>query len=268
MVVPGMPVRTGQPLVTFSVAPTARSTYLQAVAALAAAEKQRVNTAQLLSQQLATTDQLAQADKAVSDAHATLSALRAEGASQAVQTLSAPFDGVVTAISVAQGDRTQPGAALVTLARSSGIVVTVGVEPDRRSDVAIGQPAKLQRLSGGNVVAGRVVRAASALNPRTRMVDVDLSVPAGLLLPGEAMQVVIETGQIQGWIVPHRAVVTANGPSKIFQVAGNKAKSIPVRVLLSSGKDDVVDGAVNRRQPIIVDGAYQVHNGGAIRFGR
>ena len=97
----GTAVRAGQVLGTFMVAPTARGAYLQAEEALAAAQKQRDSTAQLLTQQLATRDQLVQAEKAVSDARVALAGLRAEGADQAVQTLTAPFDGVVEPLSVA-----------------------------------------------------------------------------------------------------------------------------------------------------------------------
>lgn len=267
-VTPGAAVRTGQALVTFMVAPTARGTYLQAEEALAAAQKQRDSTAQLLTQQLATRDQLVQAEKAVSDARVALAGLRAEGAGQAVQTLTAPFDGVVTTITVAQGDRTQPGAPLLTVARAGGMVVTVGIDPAQRARVAPGQQATLRRLSGGPSLTGQVVRVGSALNARTRMVDVDLNFPAGALMPGEGMQVAIETAQVSGWVVPHKAVVTADGPTHIFQVAGGKAKAVPVRVILASDAGDVVEGAIESSRPIIIEGAYQVNDGIAVRQGR
>ncbi|NQE61701.1 efflux RND transporter periplasmic adaptor subunit [Caulobacter sp. RHG1] len=265
---PGAAVQAGQALLTFAVAPTARGTYQQAITALATAQKQRANTAQLLAQQLATTDQLAQADKAVTDARVVLDALGAEGASQAVRTFVAPFDGVVTAIPVALGDRTAAGAPLVTVARNDGLVVTVGIDPALRSGVAAGQSASLTRLSGGQALTGRVVRADSALNPRTRLVDVDIAFPTGALLPGEALQAAISTNTMSGWIVPHAAVVTATAPTRIFQVAGGKAHAVPVRLLLSSDAGDVVEGAVDAASPVIVDGAYQVSDGDAVRRGQ
>ena len=267
-VTPGASVRAGQALATFMVAPTARSTYLQAEEALVAAQKQRDSTAQLLTQQLATRDQLVQAEKAVSDARVALAGLRAEGAGQAVRTLTAPFAGVVTAVTVAQGDRTQPGAPIMTVARAGGIVVTVGIDPAQRASVAVGQRADLQRLAGGARLAGHVVRVDSALNAKTRMVDVDLNFPTGALLPGEGMQVAIETSQVSGWVVPHKAVVTADGPAHIFQVVGGKAKAVPVRITLSSDAGDVVEGAIDPSRPIIIDGAYQVNDGNAVRQGQ
>ena len=265
LVAPGSVVRAGQTLATFVTAPTARATYAQAAGAFAAAQKSRAATAQLLAQQLATVDQLAQADKAVTDARATLAGLRAEGAGSPSHAITAPFAGVVTAVAVAQGDRTPPGATILTVARQGGIVVTVGVDPSQRGALAVGQSATLKRLSGGGTLAGRVIRVDGALNATTRMVDVDLTFPAGTLLPGEAMQVGIATTHVPGWVVPHAAVVTAGGKPRVFQVAAGKAKAIPITLRLSSENGDVVDGAIDPNRPLIVTGAYQVSDGDAVR---
>ncbi|PMU30522.1 efflux transporter periplasmic adaptor subunit, partial [Pseudomonas sp. FW305-47B] len=85
---------------------------------------------------------------------------------------------------------------LLTVARAGGIVVTAGVDPAERDKVAIGQSASVLRLSGGAALSGHVLRVSQALNAKTRMVDVDITFPAGALLPGEAIQVAIATGQV------------------------------------------------------------------------
>ena len=86
-VTPGEQVHQGDRLITFGASAAASSTYQQAVSALTLARTQRAHTAQLLGQQLATRDQLAQADKALSDAQSALDALRREGAGPATQDL-------------------------------------------------------------------------------------------------------------------------------------------------------------------------------------
>ncbi len=267
MVTPGTTVRSGQPLVTFTATPTSVSGYTQALTALSSAQKQRATTAQLLTQQLATRDQLAQSDKLVADANAALNALKAEGAGAAVRTLTAPFAGTVTNIAVAQGDRVQPGAALLTVARAGGIVVTVGIDPAQRARVHIGAPATLTRLTGGAPLNGRVVRIDSTLNPRTRQVNADLSFPSGAILPGEALQVAIRVGDVTGWLVPHRAVVTATGDPHIYQITGGKAVAVTVKDLLATPEQDIVQGPIDPQKSLIVDGAYQVEAGGAVRVG-
>jgi RND family efflux transporter MFP subunit len=267
--VAGATVRAGQPVLRFTVAPSARSAYRQAVDALTAATSQRATTAQLLTQQLATRDQLVQADKAVADARSALAALRSEGAGVGETVLRAPFAGVVATLPVAPGDRTQPGQALATIARAGGLIVTVGVDPARRNDLLVDAPVTLTRLDGGGApVAGRVRRIDAMLNPRTRQIDVDIAYPAGAILSGEALRVAIQTGQASGWRVPHRAVVIdVEGRAQVFQLHGGKAKAVPVSVVVDGTADDLVDGALTSEAPVIVDGAYQLTDGDPVRTG-
>ncbi len=264
-VVPGTPVRAGQTLAVFVVAPTSVSAFKQAQTALAAAQKQRATTGQLVTQQLATRDQLTQSEKAVSDAQAILVGLQREGGGQPVRPLLAPFDGVVTGVSVAQGDRTQPGAPILTVTRAGGIIALVGIDASSRNLVRVGQQARITRLNGGPTMLGRVIQASGALNLKTRLIDVGVSIPAGVLLPNEAISADIATRQVGGWLVPHRAVVTANGPTHVFQVVGGKAKALRVNLLLAGDQIDVIDGPLDPNQRIVVNGAYQVSSGDAVR---
>lgn len=265
-VTPGSTVRAGQVLAVFTTDPSAVSSYQQAVTTLSTAQKQRGTTAQLLTQQLATHDQLVQADKAVADAQAAIVALQRSGAGQPTRTLTAPFSGVVTTVTVAQGDRTQAGAPLATLARAGSIVATVGLDPAKASRVRVGQQARIARLNGGPAIPGRVIRVDGVLNPKTHLIDVDLSFPAGAVLPNEALKGDIAVGTVAGWIVPHRAVVTANGPTSIFQLVAGKAHLVRVNLLLPGDQVDVVEGPVLPNKLLIVDGAYQVKDGEPVRW--
>ena len=175
--------------------------------------------------------------------------------------------GLQRDLSIAQGDRTQPGAPLITIARTGGIVATIGLDPATIARLQIGQAARITRLNGGPPITGQVIRVDSVLNPRTRLIDVDLSFPVGALLPNEAVRGEIAVGQVAGWVVPHRAVVTAGGPTRIFQVAGGKARAVNVSVRLAGDTVDVVEGAPDPKLPLIVDGAYQVQDGDVVRTG-
>lgn len=79
------------------------------------------------------------------------------------------------------------------------------------------------------------------------------------------MRVQIRAGEAAGWLVPHRAVVTAEGAARVFQVATGKAVAVPVRIVLTTAATDVVEGGIVADRPLIVDGAYQVETGGAVR---
>lgn len=264
-VTPGETVHAGQRLLDFSASAAAISNYQQALSALTAARQQRDHLAQLLRQQLATRDQLAQADKAVSDAAAALEALRLEGADRTSRTLTAPFDGIIATIPVAQGDRVQPGTILMTITRLDGLVVIIGIEPGTRARVQPGQSVHLVPVSGGPQLDGRILRVDGMLNPKTRFVDADVSVPPGSVLSGEAFRADIKVGEWNGWIVQHDAVLNDPKGSYLFQVAGTKASRVDIKVLGVSGASDVVQGTLDPNQPIVVQGNYQLTDGATVR---
>jgi RND family efflux transporter MFP subunit len=265
-VTPGETVRNGDRLLEFGASAAAVSAYQQAVSGLTAARQQRSHAAQLLGQQLATRDQLAQADKAVADAQATLDALQREGSDRPLQTLTAPFDGIIATIPVAQGDRVQPGTTVMTITRLDGLVVTVGIEPGARARVRPGEAVHLTPLSEGPPLEGHIVRVDGALNPKTRLLDADVSVPPGSVMSGTAYQADITVGEIKGWIVPHDAVLIDAKGAYLFQVAGSTATRVDVKVAGTAGADDVVQGALDSQRPIVVQGDYQLSDNAAVRM--
>ena len=268
-VTPGEAVTAGQALVTLAPTPAASSAYRQAETAVALARRERAHTAQLLAQQLATRDQLGQADKALSDAEAALAALRDAGAGTAQRVLSAPFDAVVTAIPVAPGDHVPPGTALLTLAPRDGLVVTAGIGSEMRERVRAGQAGLLTPLAGGTPVRGRVLRVDAQIDPRTHLVDVDLVADgtgtAGMLLMGAAYQAAITVGMVHGWVLPHAAVLLDDSGTYVYQDADGTASRIDVRLLGRVGDRDVVAGPLDARRPVVVDGAYQLTPGAKLQ---
>jgi RND family efflux transporter MFP subunit len=264
-VTPGETVQAGERLLDFGASPSAIAAYQQAESALAVARTQRAHVAQLLAQQLATRDQFAQADKAVADAQVALDALQREGAGSAKQTLTAPFDGIVATIPVAQGDRVQPGTTLLTLTRLDGLVVTVGIDPSDRDRVHPRQSVHLTPLGAGSQLDGQILRVDGILNPKTRLIDADVSVSPGAVIAGEAFRADITVGQLQGWIVPHDAVLNDARGAYVFQVAGNTASRVDVTVAGSAGDKDVVDGKIDPRRALVVAGNYQLSNHVTVR---
>ena len=235
-------------MLDFGASPSAIAAYQQAESALAlGARTQRAHVAQLLAQQLATRDQFAQADKAVADAQVALDALQREGAGSAKQTLTAPFDGIVATIPVAQGDRVQPGTTLLTLTRLDGLVVTVGIDPSDRDRVRR-QSVHLTPLGAGSQLDGQILRVDGILNPKTRLIDADVSVSPGAVIAGEAFRADITVGQLQGWIMPARRDAERRQGQPVFQVAGNTASRVDVTVAGSAGDKDVVDGKIDPRR--------------------
>jgi RND family efflux transporter MFP subunit len=264
-VTPGEAVHTGERLLDFEISAAALSNYQQATSALKLAREEQTRIARLLAQQLATRDQLAKAGKAVADAQAALHALEREYGGKPRRSLVAPFDGVVGSIPVAQGARVQPGTPLIALTRSDGLVVTVGVEPAQRRRLQLSQLAQLESLSSvGTVLHGKVVRIDHMLNPTSRLVDVDVALSEAPL-QGEAFRVQIELGRIEGWLVPHDAVLTDSLGAYVFQVKGGKAVRVAVKLLGDDGTTSVVEGSMDAHGLLVTQGSYQLSDGAAVR---
>lgn len=262
----GARVHSGEKLLTFGASPSAVQAYDQAVAALALAQKERAHTAQLLSQQLATRSQLAQADKAVADAEAVLAAQRREGGGNSVQTLTAPFDGIVTAVFVKRGERVAAGAPLLTLAQEKGVVVSVGVNPAVRAKLHAGEAAKLLPLqSSESAIDGTVQQVGAMLDPKTRQIGTVIAVAPSTVLPNAAFKAEIVVGEFQGWPLPRDAVLTDGKDAHVFQVAGSKAKRVDVRIVGTFGETTVVSGPIDPARPLITQGNYQLTDGEAVR---
>jgi len=271
MVALGQSVRQGQPLLVVSADPAALATYRQAVTALTLAQGERNRMTQMLAQHLATRDQVAQADKAVTDAQGNLDLLTRGGGGSAEQTLAAPFDGVVSGLAVASGARIAAQAPLATLDRSSRLVAAVGIEPAQRSLVAQGQPAQVEPLDGGGAKQGSVLSVGAMLDPATRLVPVLIDPQAGAqasaagLLAGGPVRVVVQVGEYRGWLMPRNAVATDAKGAYVFQVASGKAARVDVQVAGTVGDTTVATGLIDPKRALVTTGNYQLQDGAAVR---
>jgi len=262
----GEAVRKGDPLLDFGADPAAIASYDQAVSTLAAARQDRARTADLLGQQLATRAQLTQADKAVADAQSALDALNRSGGGTALESVRAPFDGVVMSIAVGPGDRLQPGAPLMQLAKADQLVLAAGVEPAERGKLKPDAPVHLDPLDGGEPIDGTVASIAGMIDPKSRLVETLIRLPSGALL-GQSYRARIEIGQFEGWLVPREAVLADDDDgAHLFQIAGDKAKSVPIKIVGTEDETMVVDGPLDGNRAVVATGSYQLTDGAAVRL--
>ena len=261
----GIAVHRGQHLLTFTLSPAAAAAYQQARTTLSVALAQREHTAQLLSYQLATRDQLAQADKAASDAHSALDALRKQQGDSTTVELLAPVDGIVSSIAATRGDTLQPGAPLLSLARGGGVVVSVGIELDPQHAPVPGDKVMLVPLGAGASVTGVVKRVAGMLDTHTHLQNADIT-PDGTVIAGMGYRADITVGQWRGWLVPRDALVGDGSTWQVYQVADGKAVKIPVTLIGESDTVSVVSGALDAQRPLVVVGNTQIDDGMAVRM--
>jgi RND family efflux transporter MFP subunit len=258
--------KKGDVLLDFGASPGAVVAYEQAKTTLTLAKNSLTRANQLFKLQLATRDQIDTAEKSVSDAQSTIAMYEQQGSTQPSELLTAPFDGVVTAISVAKGDRITAGAPLMTLSRTDQVVLSVGVEPAQIDKV---KPALLVQLTsllaGRKPIEGRVRGVGGAIDPKTRLIPVTIDIPAGSALSGEGFKTAIVVGRLQGWAVPRDAVGTDSDGAFVFQIADGHAKRVDVTVVGSTQDTSVIDGPIDPALKMVLTGNYQLADGDAVR---
>ena len=274
-VVPGQAVAAGATLAVIAATPAVRAQYHQAATALTLARAERAHVAQLRAARLATTDQLARADKAVTDAASALEALRQEGGGAPSQALRAPFAGIVATVAVTQGQAVAAGVPLFALTRRDALLIAIGLPPRAARLVRPGQPVALTPLSGGAGFTGTVTGVGGMLDPATHLVEA-LIAPAVTSptspgatdppLAGASFRAAIRTGWYRGWIVPRDAVMSGRAGDFVFQVARGHAARVPVRVVGEVGGQTVITGPIVPAEQLVIQGAYQLAPGMAVRL--
>jgi membrane fusion protein (multidrug efflux system) len=268
----GDPVKKGDQLLDYDTAPDVVTSYQQAAAILKFVQSTRARTAQLYAQQLATRMDLDRAEHDVLDAQMVVTLQEIKGGAKPKETLVAPFDGVVTAIPVSQGDRLGAGTALLTLTRTDALVLIVGVEPSRIDKVQPEQLVKLEALSTGKKpMDGKVRRVGAAIDPKTRLGSAIIDMPLDGVLAGESFRSGIVIGQLQGWVVPRGAIGRDKKGAFIWQIDKNakgklpdgreydgKAKRVNVDVIGMAGKIAIFDGPIDIQMEIVTSGNYQI----------
>ncbi len=262
----GQAVRAGAPLVQLLPSPPTQAGYAQAVSSLKVATEATQHTRALLAQFLATQQQLADAEKAQSDAQVALDALRAQGAG-GPRTLRAPFDAIVTHVTATVRALVSEGSPLVDIVRSNGLVLMVGVAPDAAGTVGAGNPVSITPVGESRTYQGRVLERGSIVQADSGLVPVQIMLPPRQFMPGESAQASIRVGDVSGYVVPHDAVlIDDNGNSYVVQAIDGTARVVNVQVLDRQDTRDVISGALDARAPLVLTGNYQAQDGMKLRF--
>jgi len=271
-VVAGIDVRLGQevpagaPLIRLAPSPATAASYSQAKSALAVARHLLAATRKLVAGHLATVQQLADAEKAESDAQSTLQALDAVGAG-GPHVIRAPFRAIVTTLATTPGSIVAEGAALLDLAAPQSLVLNVGVVPAQAAAIHANDSVAVRLFGGAAPVPAKVLVCGAVAEADTGLVPVAISLPAAGFLPGEMAQAAITTGEQRGYLVPHEAILVGDdGKPYVVQAVNGVAHKVPVQVLVANGGRDVIAGKLDARSPLVLSGNYQLDDGMKVRL--
>lgn len=265
----GQMVSKDEVIATVTTDPNARLAYQQAVTALVYAKDEVKRTQQLLQEKLATKSQLAAAQQALQNAQTNIDAEVRKGSNNIVQTITAPFAGVVLAVNVAIGDQVQGGVTLLQLAHENKLAVQLGIEP---SESQLIKPGMLVKLAPLNIktkpIFATVDKVYAILDPQTQLVNVYVKLSEQqktVLLPGMHVHGIILIQSQKLWTVPRSAVLKDAHGAYIYQVKDNRAIKIYVKKIIEEKNDVGIQGQLLLNAPVVTVGNYELQNGMAVR---
>jgi len=241
----GDPVRTGQTLVTVTNAPANTSAYEQAQSAVNFATQDLARVQRMFNEQLATNDQLGTARKALADAQLQLEAQRKLGAGEAVETIRAPFDGVITGLMAVPGDKVQAGTTIATVSSRSDVVVQLNIEPEDAAKLKPGAAVKLASpFLGSQEIDAKLTSVGANVDPKSFLVKAVAQVPAAAgahLTLGTTLVAHIDLPAQQGILVPRTALLEDDSGSYIFTISEDTAHKQNVKVLAETNDMALID---------------------------
>jgi RND family efflux transporter MFP subunit len=168
-------------------------------------------------------------------------------------TITAPINGIVTAVKATVGSTVGPSAAVLTLIPPE-MQLVVQADETQAPQLQVGQSANVS-VEGfpKEAFTGTIKGIAPVLDPRTRSVAVQIEIPdpQGKLKPGMFSQIAIQVGQHAGALmVPKDAVlrvgsVDPSAPiqSVVYTVTDSRVHKQVVSVGVSDGRNvEIVQG--------------------------
>jgi membrane fusion protein (multidrug efflux system) len=270
-VTPGQAIHRGELIAVLASDPAALTAYAQAASAASFARREVTRMRDLLALQLATQSQMDSATKQARDAEAALAAQEKLGGNRATVELKAPFDGVVAALGVGQGDRVAAGAMIAQLGRTDTLRINLALEPSRAGEVRPSMSVRFDTAAAAPALSAPISSVQSVIDPKTLMAGAIVLLPpaAALRWPvGMRVQGRIALGRRDGWELPRQAVLTDDAGAYVFEVTGATAHRVGVRKLMETTATIGVDGALDAARPVVVLGNYELKDGMAVRRGQ
>ncbi len=144
----------------------------------------------------------------------------------------APFAGIVAEKTVSAGDIVAPGAALFTVIDPRSLRVEASVPTSALADVKVGAPVQFTVNGSDRKLEGRVTRVSPMVDPQTKQVKLQASVPnaQNALVAGLFVQGRVASEKRAGILVPDKAVDQTGITTSVMRLKNGKVERVDVQV--------------------------------------
>ncbi|MHB1951665.1 MAG: efflux RND transporter periplasmic adaptor subunit [Acidiferrobacteraceae bacterium] len=260
----GQRVKRGQALLRISAAPSAQLAFTRAKNALLLARQGLRQVQHRFALRLATNADLLAARQRYDSALIHWRSLSAWGVGGDA-LVRAPASGFVALLPVATPGALVPRAqTLVTVTANRHLQAAFGFEPSVAAALPVGRAVSVTSLNpGARPVVGHVVAVAGTIDPKTRLVNVFVTLPrtAGFLI-GEFVRGRVNAYTDTGFVVPYSAVLPENGRRVLYTVQDGRAVAHTVHIELRDHRFYEISGdGLKAGDPVVVLGNYELHPG-------
>lgn len=222
---------------------------------------------QRLEMNLATRQDLLQAEQHLHAATLRTNSLEKRGAGRS-RILQAATAGVVSLVHVHQGQIVSPGGSLVEMIGDENILVRFGVEEEDRQFLKKGQRVRLFPVHGAGSAPmdGEIRVVTQQVNLVTRLVEVLAAPgPRDRLLLNEYVRGEIIIAAQEGLVVPRSAVLQHEGQFMLYSVDAGHARGHAFHPGLGNRDQvEVRDSDLHEGQQIVLVGQSQLRDGMAV----
>jgi membrane fusion protein (multidrug efflux system) len=245
----------------------AESSLREAASALEAAKEKRART-DVLAERGVAARQDAEQDRAA-EAAARAAESRARGALELARrslgrtALQAPFDGVVTAIGVRQGEMVEGGGSpVVQVSATDPLELRAFVTQQEAAAVQPGQRATLTLDGLDGAREGEVAAVSPSVDPQSGEVLIRLRFanPRGELRLGATARAHIVVASLGSALaVPAAALLPQeDGGVAVARLADGRVHRVRVQVVSEDEGTAVVQGPLAVGEPVVVEGGYSL----------
>jgi RND family efflux transporter MFP subunit len=192
------------------------------------------------------------------------------------ETITAPFDGVVTKRYASTGAMIQAGTAsqsqampVVRVSQNNLLRLVLPVPESSVSEVAIGKNVSVRVPSLHRTFSGRVARFTDTLALSTRTMDTEVEVPnpSLTLIPGMYAEVDLQLQERKNVVAVPLDAIDGSGPdARVFEVAqGGLIHIVPVKVGLQTAGEAEIQTGISEGDTVIVGRHAGLKEGDAVK---
>jgi RND family efflux transporter MFP subunit len=263
----GQSVKHGDKLLALQPSEDALLAVKQAQQDLVAIKAEHHLLQQRVTLKLATQHDVVVSQLRVDQAKALVQDLSARGAMKP-HTFSAAQSGVISTVTVQEGQRIAAGSPLLQWVAQNQLGVSLGVEADNFAQLHTGQPVSLIPVNRPKSapIDGRIDLINQQIDPVSHLLTVLVKPAANAtLLLNEAVQGEITLATQQALVVPRPALLPDGDAYSLFTVvAGRAVKHSVQKGLENSTTVEVIDPTLKVDDTIVVLGNYELQDGMAV----